>query len=118
MKDQSVHQEVYRVEEVEEIFQGDATLAVVEVDRDEGKAGGGFPEEAHAGDQGAEKFLIVEQVEQQDQDDSFVVVVGLKEPGDQTAGGGDQDLDDPLKVRVYFFVAYSIDGPDGQETQE
>ena len=118
VKDQSVHQEVYRVEEVEEIFQGDATFAVVEVDRDEGKAGGGFPEEAHAGDQGAEKFLIVEQVEQQDQDDSFVVVVGLEEPGGQTAGGGDQDLDDPLKVRVYFFVAYSIDGPDGQETQE
>ena len=118
VKDQSVHQEVYRVEEVEEIFQGDASFAVVEVDRDEGKAGGGFPEEAHAGDQSAEKFLIVEQVEQQDQDDSFVVVVGLEEPGGQTACGGDQDLDDPLKVRVYFFVAYSIDGPDGQETQE
>ena len=63
VKDQSVHQEVFRVEEVEEIFQGDATFAVVEVDRDEGKAGGGFPEEAHAGNQSAEELLIVEQVE-------------------------------------------------------
>ena len=63
MKDQSVHQEVYRVEEVEEVFQGDAAFAVVEVDREEGEAGGGFPEEAQAGDQGAEEFLIVEQVE-------------------------------------------------------
>lgn len=63
VKDQSVHQEVYRVEEVEEIFQGDASFPVVEVDRDEGEAGGGFPEEAHAGDQGAEEFLIVEQIE-------------------------------------------------------
>ena len=109
---------MYRVEEVEEIFQGDATFPVIEVDRDEGEAGGGFPEEAQAGDQSAEKLLIVEQVEYKDQDDSFVVVIGLKEPGGQTAGGGDQDLNDPLKVRVYFFVAYSIDGPDGQETQE
>ena len=63
VKDQSVHQEVYRVEEVEEIFQGDASFPVVEVDRDEGEAGGGFPEEAHAGDQSAEELLIVEQVE-------------------------------------------------------
>ena len=63
VKDQSVHQEVYRVEEVEEIFQGDASFPVVEVDRDEGEAGGGFPEEAQAGDQAAEEFLIVEQIE-------------------------------------------------------
>ena len=54
---------MYRVEEVEEIFQGDASFPVIEVDRDEGEAGGGFPEEAHAGDQSAEKLLIVEQVE-------------------------------------------------------
>ena len=54
---------MYRVEEVEEIFQGDASFPVVEVDRDEGEAGGGFPEEAHAGTQGAEELLIVEQVE-------------------------------------------------------
>ena len=63
VKDQSVHQEVYRVEEVEEIFQGDAAFAVVEADRDKGEAGGGFPQEAQAGNQGTEKFLIVEQVE-------------------------------------------------------
>ena len=53
---------MYRVEKVEKIFQGDATFPVIEVDRDEGEAGGGFPEEAHAGDQSAEKLLIVEQV--------------------------------------------------------
>ena len=54
---------MYRVEEVEKIFQEDATFPVIEVDRDEGEAGGGFPEEAQAGDQAAEEFLIVEQIE-------------------------------------------------------
>lgn len=63
MKDQSVHQEVYRVEQVEEVFEGDSPFPVVQVDRDEGQAGGGFPQEAQAGNQGTEKFLIVEQVE-------------------------------------------------------
>ena len=43
VKGQSVHQEVYRVEEVEEIFQGDAAFPVVQVDRDEGQGRRGLP---------------------------------------------------------------------------
>ena len=63
MQDQTVDQQVYRVEQVEEVFEGDSPFPVVQVDRDEGQAGGGFPQEAQAGNQGTEKFLIMEQVE-------------------------------------------------------
>ena len=49
MQDQTVDQQVYRVEQVEEVFEGDSPFPVVQVDRDEGQAGGGFPQEAQAG---------------------------------------------------------------------
>ena len=109
---------MYRVEEVEKIFQGDATFPVIEVDRDEGEAGGGFPEEAHAGDQSAEKLLIVEQVEYKDQDDSFVVVIGLKEPGGETPGGSNQDFPYPEECLISGSMAQGVDTPDGQKSEK
>ena len=69
--------QMYRVKEVEKVFDLPAPLSVIHVDRDKSQAGGCFPQQREAAGNGPFQGIALEQIQYDNENDAFITVICL-----------------------------------------